>query len=283
VSTTIPVGVLTVVTGVAGSGKSSLINDELSMQNPDVVLIDQGAIRGSRRSTPATFLGILDRIRRLFADANQVGIDWFSANSTGACEVCHGLGVIVTDLAFMDDVTLACDACGGTRFNNTALGYQYHGRNLHEILSTTVDDASALFDDDRIIGAILRMEKTGLGYLTLGQSLDTLSGGERQRLKLAKELASPSTIYVFDEPTTGLHGQDVARLLMLFDQMIDDGATLIVIEHNLDVMAHADWIIDMGPGAGADGGAITFEGTTSDLVHKKHNATAEHLSSYIRP
>ena len=283
VTVDIPLGVLTVITGVAGSGKSSLV-DEVLASAPSMQLIDQAAVRGGRRSMPLTYLNVLDHLRRAFARANNIGVEWFSANSTGACPICGGLGMITTELAFMDDIDLPCDACGGRRFNDQALSYTLGGLTIADVLATSADAAADLFDsatEPHVSDAVARMRRTGIGYLALGQSLDTLSGGERQRLKLARQLARPVDAYAFDEPTTGLHGRDVAALLTLFDQLIDDGATLLVIEHDLDVMAHADWIIDIGPGAGTQGGTITFTGTARQLIEVSDNATASHLRRHV--
>ena len=279
----IPAGVLAVLTGVAGSGKSSLLT-AAAQACPDLRLLDQSPLRGGRRSVPLTYLDVADAVRRLFARANSVGVEWFSPSSKGACPVCRGAGAVTTELAFMDDVELPCEACGGRRFNDRALGYRWHGRSIADVLATNADSAQDLFDRDEhapIADAVARMCRVGLGYTALGQSLDTLSGGERQRLRLAKALAEPAAAYALDEPTVGLHGSDVARLLVLFDDLVDHGTTLVVIEHNLDVIAHADWVIDVGPAAGTDGGTVTFTGPPAAHVAESDSPTARHLARAI--
>jgi excinuclease UvrABC ATPase subunit len=281
----IPLGVLCVVTGVAGSGKSSLIQG--SVANTDgVVVIDQGAIRGSRRSNPATYTGLLDPIRKAFAKANGVKPALFSSNSEGACPTCNGAGVIYTELGFMDTVESVCEECEGKRFQSSVLEFSLGGRNIAEVLAMSVIEAEGFFDDGEArtpaAHAILeRLADVGLGYLSLGQPLTTLSGGERQRLKLAAQMAEKGDVYVLDEPTTGLHLADVEQLLGLLDRLVDSGRSVIVIEHHLAVMAHADWIIDLGPGAGHDGGRIVFEGTPADLVTARSTLTGEHLAAYV--
>ncbi|WP_394825781.1 ATP-binding cassette domain-containing protein [Pendulispora albinea] len=281
VSVEIPKGVLTVVTGVAGSGKSSLIHGVLRKTYPETVSIDQSPLRGSKRSNPATYIGILDAIRESFARANGVSASLFSSNSSGACPECRGLGTTYMDLAFMDPIVSRCEACQGRRFTERVLRYTVRGKNIHEVLASTVADALEFFVEDGIQSALQRLADVGLGYLTLGQSLDTLSGGERQRLKLATELENAGPIYVFDEPTTGLHMSDVDRLVKLLDRLVEQGSTVIVIEHNLDVIRRADWIIDMGPGAGHDGGRVIFEGTPAELVADRDSATGRHLKMYL--
>jgi excinuclease UvrABC ATPase subunit len=283
----IPLGVLVVVTGVAGSGKSSLIRGSVSTR-PGVVAIDQTAIRGSRRSNPATYTGLLDPIRKAFAKANGVKPALFSANSEGACANCNGIGVIYTDLAMMAGVATTCEECEGRRFDASVLKYRLGGRNISEVLEMSVDDAAAFFAAEGgganvpAAHAILeRLHDVGLGYLTLGQPLTTLSGGERQRLKLATRMGDKGGIYVLDEPTTGLHLADVEQLLGLLDRLVDDGKSVIVIEHHQGVMAHADWIIDLGPGAGHEGGRIVFEGTPAELVARRSTLTGEHLAAYV--
>jgi excinuclease UvrABC ATPase subunit len=279
----VPAGVLCVLTGVAGSGKSTLLGC-IADRCPDLRVIDQRPLRGGRRSMPVTHLGVLDPLRRAFARANDVGVGWFSPNSDGGCPVCAGTGTITTELAFMDDIDLPCDACGGSKFNDRALSYTLNGHTIADVLATTADAADAVIGGDtapQVTDAVARMRRCGIGYLTLGQSLHTLSGGERQRLRLAGELGGPATAYAFDEPTTGLHGRDVGHLLALFDELVDDGVSLLVIEHDLDVMAHADWIIDIGPGAGRDGGTVTFTGMPTDLVAHGEGPTAEHLRRWI--
>ncbi|QEA29564.1 excinuclease ABC subunit UvrA [Microbacterium sp. CBA3102] len=281
----IPTGVLTVVTGVAGSGKSSLIHGSVSHQD-GVVAIDQAAIKGSRRSNPATYTGLLEPIRKAFAKANGVKPALFSANSEGACPSCKGAGVIITELGFMDTIETPCEDCGGKRFQAGVLEYKLAGKDITDVLDLPVAEARLFFGDGEAklpaAAAILgRMEDVGLGYLSLGQPLSTLSGGERQRLKLAIQMGEKGDVYVLDEPTTGLHLADVDKILGLLDRLVDAGKTVIVIEHHQAVMAHADWIIDIGPGAGHDGGKIVFEGTPRDLVSQKATLTGEHLAEYV--
>jgi len=281
----IPLGVLVVVTGVAGSGKSSLVNGSIPA-GEGVVSIDQGAIRGSRRSYPATYTGLLDPIRKAFAKANGVKPALFSANSEGACPNCNGAGVIYTDLAMMAGVATTCEECEGKRFQVSVLEYTFGGRNIAGVLAMSVTEAEEFFGDGEAklpaAHKILdRLADVGLGYLSLGQPLTTLSGGERQRLKLATHLAEKGDVYVVDEPTTGLHLADVSNLLGLLDRLVDSGKSVIVIAHHQAVMAHADWIIDLGPGAGRDGGRIVFEGTPADLVAARSTLTGEHLAAYV--
>ncbi|HJU01602.1 MAG TPA: excinuclease ABC subunit UvrA [Actinomycetes bacterium] len=282
VSVDIPLGVLTVVTGVAGSGKSSLIQGSLGRRE-GVNLVDQSPIRGSRRSNPATYTGLLDPIRKAFAKANGVKASLFSANSEGACPNCNGIGLIYTDLAMMAGVATVCEECEGRRFTPEVLGYQLNGKNISEVLAMSVTEAREFLRAGvRPASAILdRLADVGLGYLGLGQPLTTLSGGERQRLKLAIHMAEPATTYVLDEPTTGLHLADVDQLLALLDRLVDDGNTVVVIEHHQAVMAHADWLIDLGPGAGHDGGRVVFTGTPADLVANADTLTARHLREYL--
>lgn len=286
----IPLGVLVVVTGVAGSGKSSLVHGSLPRQSgaagEGVVSIDQGAIRGSRRSNPATYTGLLDPIRKAFAKANGVKPALFSANSEGACPNCNGAGVIYTDLAMMAGVASTCEECEGKRFEASVLEYHLGGRDISEVLAMSVTEAEEFFgaSEARTPTAhkiLDRLADVGLGYLTLGQPLTTLSGGERQRLKLATHMAEKGGVYVLDEPTTGLHLADVEQLLGLLDRLVDSGKSVIVVEHHQAVMAHADWIIDLGPGAGHDGGKIVFEGTPADLVAARSTLTGEHLADYV--
>jgi excinuclease UvrABC ATPase subunit len=281
----IPLGVLVVVTGVAGSGKSSLIHGSVSGQD-GVVSIDQTPIRGSRRSNPATYTDLLEPIRKAFAKANGVKPALFSANSEGACPTCNGAGVIYTDLGMMSGVTTVCEDCQGKRFQASVLEYRLGGLNIAEVLDLPVKDAVAFFDtgEARTPAAhaiLLRMADVGLGYLRLGQPLTTLSGGERQRLKLATHMGADGGVYVLDEPTTGLHLADLAQLLAMLDRLVDSGKSVIVIEHHQSVMAHADWIIDLGPGAGHDGGRIVFEGTPAALVAARSTLTGEHLAAYV--
>ncbi|MFY1679168.1 ATP-binding cassette domain-containing protein [Streptomyces sp. WMMC905] len=281
----IPLGVLTVVTGVAGSGKSSLVHGSLPPE-AGVVAVDQTPIRGSRRSNPATYTGLLDAIRKAFAKANGVSPSLFSPNSDGACPVCQGSGVLYTDLAMMAGVAVPCEECEGRRFQARVLEYRLGGRDIGQVLAMSVGEARAFFSTkaarvpaaQRILG---RLVEVGLGYLALGQPLTTLSGGERQRLKLAVHMAERGGIHVLDEPTSGLHLADVAHLLDLLDRLVDAGKSVIVVEHHQAVMAHADWIIDVGPGAGHDGGRIVFEGTPADLVAARSTLTGEHLAEYV--
>ncbi len=281
----IPLGVLVVVTGVAGSGKSSLIQGSVAGRD-GVVVVDQGAIKGSRRSNPATYTGLLDPIRKAFAKANSVKPALFSANSEGACPTCNGAGVIYTDLAMMAGVATTCEECEGKRFLAEVLEYKLGGKDISEVLAMSVTEAEAFFaaGEARTPAAhriLSRLEDVGLGYLSLGQPLTTLSGGERQRLKLAIQMAAEGGVYVLDEPTTGLHLADVEHLLGLLDRLVDSGKAVVVIEHHQAVMAHADWIIDLGPGAGHDGGRIVFEGTPADLVAAGSTLTGEHLAAYV--
>lgn len=281
----IPLGVLTVVTGVAGSGKSSLVHGSIPAEE-GVVSVDQTPIRGSRRSNPATYTGVADPIRKAFAKANGVKPALFSANSEGACPTCNGAGVIYTDLAIMQSVATTCEDCEGKRFDASVLEYHLGGRDISEVLAMSVTEAEEFFraGEARIPAAhkiVERMADVGLGYLTLGQPLTTLSGGERQRLKLATHMGDKGGVYVLDEPTTGLHLADVQQLLGLLDRLVDSGKSVIVIEHHQAVMAHADWIIDLGPGAGHDGGRIVFEGTPADLVSDGSTLTGEHLAAYV--
>ena len=280
VSVDIPLGVLTVVTGVAGSGKSSLIHGYLP-KHEGVVVVDQTAIKGSRRSNPATYTGLLDVLRTAFAKANKVSASLFSANSEGACPNCNGLGLVYTDLAMMAGVASVCEVCEGRRFMPEVLEHKLHGKDISEVLAMSVAEAQAFLPSGPGRVILDRLADVGLGYLGLGQPLTTLSGGERQRLKLAIQMARKGTIYVLDEPTSGLHLADVDRLLGLLDQLVDEGNTVVVIEHHLAVMVHADWLIDIGPGAGHDGGTIVFEGTPAELVSRGDSLTAEHLRAYV--
>jgi excinuclease UvrABC ATPase subunit len=281
----IPLGVLVVVTGVAGSGKSSLIHGSVAKRD-GVVAVDQTPIRGSRRSNPATYTGLLEPIRKAFAKANGVKPALFSANSEGACPACNGAGVIYTDLGIMAGMSTPCDVCEGKRFDASVLDYKFGGRDISEVLSMSVGEAVEFFGDgDAKLPAahkiLERLSDVGLGYLTIGQPLTTLSGGERQRLKLATHMGGDGGVYILDEPTTGLHLADVENLLGLLDRLVDAGKSVIVIEHHQAVMAHADWIIDLGPGAGHDGGKIVFEGTPADLVADRSTLTGEHLADYV--
>jgi len=281
----IPLGVLVVVTGVAGSGKSSLIHGAASSRD-GVVSVDQAQIKGSRRSNPATYSGLLDPIRKAFAKANGVKPALFSANSEGACPNCNGAGVIYTDLAMMAGVATVCQECGGKRFQAEVLNYTFGGKDISDVLAMSVTEAEAFFGagEAKTPAAhkvLTRLADVGLGYLSLGQPLTTLSGGERQRLKLATHMGGKGGVYVLDEPTSGLHLADVEQLLGLLDRLVDSGKSVIVIEHHQAVMAHADWVIDLGPGAGHDGGRIVFEGTPADLVAARSTLTGEHLAAYV--
>ncbi|WP_018544815.1 ATP-binding cassette domain-containing protein [Streptomyces sp. LaPpAH-108] len=281
----IPLGVLTVVTGVAGSGKSSLVHGSIPA-GEGVVSVDQSPIRGSRRSNPATYTGLLDPIRKAFAKANGVKPALFSANSEGACPTCNGIGVVYTDLGMMAGTATTCEECEGRRFQAAVLEHRLGGRDISEVLAMSVSEALEFFADGeaRTPAAhrvLTRLSDVGLGYLTLGQPLTTLSGGERQRLKLATHMAEKGGIYVLDEPTAGLHLADVEQLLGLLDRLVDSGKSVIVVEHHQAVMAHADWIIDLGPGAGHDGGRVVFEGTPADLVADRSTLTGQHLAQYV--
>jgi excinuclease UvrABC ATPase subunit len=281
----IPLGVLVVLTGVAGSGKSSLIAGSVAGRD-EVVSIDQAAIKGSRRSNPATYTGLLDPIRKAFAKATGAKPALFSANSEGACPNCNGAGVIYTDLAMMAGVATTCEVCEGKRFQAEVLEHTFGGKDISEVLAMPVTEAEAFFADGEAATPaaqkiLARLADVGLGYLSLGQPLPTLSGGERQRLKLATHMADKVGVYVLDEPTTGLHLADVEQLLGLLDQLIDSGKSVIVIEHHLAVMAHADWIIDLGPGAGHDGGEVVFEGAPAALARGRSTLTGKHLAAYI--
>ncbi|MGK3952145.1 ATP-binding cassette domain-containing protein [Microbacterium sp. I2] len=276
----IPLGILTVVTGVAGSGKSSLIHGNVPAFD-DVVVVDQSPIKGSRRSSPATYTGLLDTIRSAFAKANGVKPGLFSANSDGACIACKGLGVIITNLGFTQSVETLCEVCDGTGFSDEVLEYRLDGKNIAEVLAMSADEASVFFTKGPAHTTLARMIDVGIGYITLGQALNTLSGGERQRLKLAISMAKKGAIYVLDEPTTGLHLADVQNMLGMLDRLVEAGNSVIVIEHHQAVMAHADWIIDLGPGAGHDGGEIVFEGTPADLIANGETLTAQHLREYV--
>jgi excinuclease UvrABC ATPase subunit len=281
----IPLGVLCVVTGVAGSGKSSLVHGSVAGRD-GVVVIDQAAIKGSRRSNPATYTGLLEPIRKAFAKANNVKPALFSSNSDGACPTCNGAGVIFTELGVMATVESTCEECEGRRFQAAVLDYTLAGKNIADVLDMSVTEAEAFFADGEAKTpaahkVLERLADVGLGYLSLGQPLTTLSGGERQRLKLAAQMSEKGDVYVLDEPTTGLHLADVENLLGLLDRLVDSGKSVIVIEHHQAVMAHADWIIDLGPGAGHDGGLVVFEGTPADLVADRSTLTGAHLALYV--
>ena len=278
----VPLGILTVVTGVAGSGKSSLIHGNVPAFD-DVVVVDQSPIKGNRRSSPATYTGLLDVIRKDFAKANGVKPGLFSANSEGACPACRGLGVIITNLGFTQSVETLCELCDGSGFSDAVLDYRLDGMNIAEVLAMSAAEAAEFFTKGTAHTTLARMIDVGLGYITLGQALNSLSGGERQRLKLAISMAKKGAIYVLDEPTTGLHLADVDNLLALLDRLVETGNSVIVIEHHQAVMAHADWIIDLGPGAGRDGGRVVFEGTPQQLVADGDTLTAKHLKEYVAP
>ena len=278
VSVAIPKGVLTAVSGVAGSGKSSLIVGCLPLAYPETIIIDQNLARGSRRSNTATYTGILDNVRKAFAKANAVDAALFSANSKGACTDCSGLGVIYTDLGHLDPMATTCETCEGKRFLPEVLEHRLRGKSIIDVYQMSVADAVAFFTEPAIAKILQGLDDVGLGYLTLGQPLSTLSGGERQRLKLAAELGKEGNIYVLDEPTTGLHMNDVDTLIGLLDRLVDAGSTVIVIEHNLDVIARADWVIDLGPGAGHEGGTVQFEGLPADLAKNSKTLTGRYLS-----
>lgn len=277
VSVSIPAGVLSVITGVAGSGKSSLINQAFVNTYPDSIVIDQSAVGVNSRSNPATYIGILDVIRKSFAVANNVDASLFSFNSKGACENCQGTGYIATDLAFLDEAKLVCEICEGTRYKEAVLEYKLNGKNIVEVLRMTLAESLQFFDNKEVNKKLQALNDVGLNYLTLGQPLSTLSGGECQRLKLASELHKQGSVYVMDEPTTGLHASDIQHLLNIMNRLVDAGNTVIVIEHNLDVIRQADWIIDMGPESGKNGGEVLFEGVPKDLKTCKESLTAKYI------
>ena len=277
VSVTIPKGILTLVTGVAGSGKSTLIKYEFLKQNKDAVLIDQSHVSANSRSSLATYSGIMDNIRKAFSKVNNVNVSLFSSNSEGACENCNGTGVIETNLAFMENIKSTCDVCEGKKFKKEVLDYRFQGKNVIEFLEMSVTEAIEFFDIKSIKTKLQSIEDMGIGYLTLGQTLDTLSGGECQRLKLASELHNKSSIYILDEPTTGLHMSDIEKFVNIIEGIVDSGNTVIIIEHNIDVIKRADWIIDMGPEGGTRGGEIIFDGTPKELCNCKESLTAKYI------
>ncbi|GIO34433.1 MULTISPECIES: ATP-binding cassette domain-containing protein [Paenibacillus] len=283
VSVDIPTGVLTVVTGVAGSGKSTLINEVFLSQHPDAVVIDQSAVGVSTRSNSATYTGILDDVRKAFASANKVSPSLFSFNSKGACEHCQGLGVVYMDLSFFESVEMPCEACGGKRFKEEVLAYKLNGKSIAEVLEMTVEQALEFFQLKEVVRKLQAMSDVGLNYITLGQPLSTLSGGECQRIKLASELHKKGSIYVMDEPTTGLHMSDIGHLLEIMNRLVEAGNTVIVIEHNLEVISQADWIIDMGPDGGSKGGQVVFEGTPAQIVHAEQSITGKYLMQSSNP
>ena len=282
VSVNIPTGVLTVITGVAGSGKSSLINEVFQHQHPDSIVIDQAAVGVSSRSNPATYTGIMDDVRKAFAKANKVNASLFSFNSKGACENCQGLGVIYTDLAFLNEAKTPCEICGGKRFKDEVLAYKLNGKSISDVLAMNVGQALEYFEIKEVTRKLQAMSDVGLDYLGLGQPLSTLSGGECQRIKLASELHKEGSIYIMDEPTTGLHMSDIGHLMQVIDRLVDTGNTVVVIEHNLHVIKNADWIIDMGPEGGSKGGEIMFEGTPKELLQAKGSITSQYLHESIR-
>lgn len=277
VSVNIPTGVLTVVTGVAGSGKSSLINEVFQHQHPDAIVIDQSAVGVNSRSNPATYTGILDDVRKAFASANKVQASLFSFNSKGACENCQGLGVVYTELSFFDSVKSPCEICGGKRFKDEVLAYKLNGKSISDVLAMNVEEALEYFELKEVLRKLQAMSDVGLDYLSLGQPLTTLSGGECQRIKLASELHKRGSIYIMDEPTTGLHMSDIGHLMQVINRLVDTGNTVVVIEHNLHVIKNADWIIDMGPEGGSKGGRVIFEGTPQQLLTAKRSITSEYL------
>jgi len=283
VSVSIPQGVLTAITGVAGSGKSSLINEVFLQQHPDAIVIDQSAVGVSTRSNPATYTGIMDDIRKAFAAAHKVSPSLFSFNSKGACEACQGLGVIYNDLGFLDGVKTPCEACEGKRFKDEVLAYHLNGKSITDVLGLTVEQSLEFFTIKEIVRRLRAMNDVGLNYLKLGQPLSTLSGGECQRIKLASELHKKGSIYVMDEPTTGLHMSDITHLLGIMNRLVDSGNTVIVIEHNLDVIRSADWIIDMGPEGGSKGGRVVFEGTPRQILTAAHSLTGQYLAQHPHP
>ncbi|MCC6501063.1 MAG: excinuclease ABC subunit UvrA [Anaerolineales bacterium] len=279
VSVDIPTGILTVITGVAGSGKSSLINEVFLRQHPDAVVIDQSAVGANSRSNPATYTGILDDVRKAFATANKVQASLFSFNSKGACENCQGLGVIYTDLAFLSEAKTPCEVCEGRRFKDEVLKYKLNGKNISEVLAMKVEEALEYFEIPDVKKKLQAMSDVGLDYLSLGQPLSTLSGGECQRIKLASELHKKGSVYIMDEPTTGLHMSDIGHLMQVINRLVDTGNTVVVIEHNLHVIKNADWIIDMGPEGGSKGGEVIFEGTPKQLLSAKRSITSEYIQN----
>lgn len=280
-SVEIPKGVMTVVTGAAGSGKSTLINGVLPRFYPETVFIDQKGIQASKRSNLATFTGIFDITRKLFAKINGVSASLFSFNSQGACPACKGLGVTYTDLAFMDTIVTVCEECHGNRFTDEVLAYKLREKNIADVLKMTVTEALEFFQEKEIVKVLKRLSDVGITYVSLGQPLSTLSGGELQRIKLASELENGGQIYVLDEPSTGLHMADIKQLINVMNHLVDQNSTLIVIEHNLDIICQADWIIDIGPNAGQHGGEIMFTGLPKDLINCPDSLTGKHLKKYI--
>ena len=279
VSVTIPRGVLTAITGVAGSGKSSLAMELANSLGSEAIIIDQKAIGTSIRSTPATYTGVMDDIRRVFAKANEVDAAWFSFNSKGACPVCKGTGQITYDMAFAEPVVVVCEQCGGHRYSPTALSYMYKGKNIEEVMALTIEQAVSFFEDSKIRKKLQILLDVGLGYLTLGQPTSTLSGGEVQRIKLSAHLGSHENLYILDEPSTGLHSKNIELLLTLLRKLVSAGNTVVIVEHRLELIAQADWIIDMGPDGGTGGGEVIFTGTPRQLLECKPSKTAHYLRS----
>lgn len=277
ISIKIPKGVLTLVTGVAGAGKSTLIKHEFLKQNTNAVLIDQSSVSANSRSSLATYSGIMNDIRNIFAKANGIKASLFSSNSEGACDNCKGSGIVHTNLAFMESIKSTCNICEGKKFKKEVLEYRFQGQNIIELLEMSVSDAIEFFSLKQIKKKLQCIEKMGIGYLTLGQTLDTLSGGERQRLKLANELNKESSVYILDEPTTGLHMADIENFINIIEEIVDNGNTVIIIEHNIDVIKRADWIIDMGLEGGTKGGKVIFEGTPKELSNNKISLTAKYI------
>lgn len=280
VTVEIPKGVLTAVSGMAGSGKSSLIRHEFAQQYPEAIVIDQKPIGVSSRSTPATYTGAMDEIRKIFAKANKVGAEWFSFNSKGACPVCKGKGEIATDVAFADPVTVLCEECGGHRYNPKALSYTWHSKNVEQVMDLTIREAVEFFPDQKIHDLLQSLLDVGLGYMTLGQPTSTLSGGETQRLKLASRIHEQGSIYILDEPSVGMHHRDIENLLAILQKLVDRGNTVVIVEHRLELIAAADWVIDMGPEGGNRGGEVIFTGTPEQLLQCGHSSTAKHLRRY---
>ena len=281
IDVTIPRGVLTAITGVAGSGKSSLAVHELPRRYPDAIVIDQRPIGTSIRSTPATYTGVMDDIRRLFTEENGVDAGWFSFNSKGACPVCKGTGQITYDMAFAEPVVVVCEECGGHRYNPTALSYRYRGKNIEEVMALTIEQAMDFFDDAKIRRKLQVMMDVGLGYLTLGQPTSTLSGGEIQRIKLSAHLGSRGRLYILDEPSTGLHAKNIELLLTLLRRLVSEGNTVVIVEHRLELIAQADWIIDLGPDGGTSGGEVVFSGTPQEIIHCERSKTGRYLRRNI--